>query len=122
MRQDGKPHGPLAYVFGNDVGDQVVSIRTAWAVTCKRAGITGLHFHGLRREFASRLLESRADLHEVQMFLGHAAITTTSRYLQSTPLRLERALAKLGLRNQAPGRKTESQRLFGPAILSPRPC
>ena len=43
----------------------------------------------------SRLLESRADLHDVQMFLGHAAITTTSRYLQSTPVRLERALARL---------------------------
>ena len=34
-------------------------------------------------------------LHDVQMFLGHAAITTTSRYLQSTPVRLERALARL---------------------------
>ena len=59
------------------------------------ANISDLHFHDLRREFASRLLESHADLHDVQMFLGHAAITTTSRYLQSTPVRLERALARL---------------------------
>jgi integrase len=92
---DGKEHGPDAYVFGNDVGERVTSIRTAWELTCRRASITGLHFHDLRREFASRLLESRADLHDVQMFLGHAAITTTSRYLQSTPARLERALARL---------------------------
>jgi integrase len=55
----------------------------------------GLHFHDLRREFASRLLESSADLHDVQMFLGHADITTTSKYLQSTPVRLAKALAKL---------------------------
>ena len=41
------------------------------------------------------LLESGADLHDVRDFLGHAAITTTSRYLQSTPLRLERALARM---------------------------
>ena len=54
-----------------------------------------LHIHNLRREFASQLLESGADLHDVQMFLGHANITTTSRYLQSTPVRLERALKKL---------------------------
>ncbi|HET9566873.1 MAG TPA: tyrosine-type recombinase/integrase [Vicinamibacterales bacterium] len=54
-----------------------------------------LHVHDLRREFASRLLESSADLHDVQMFLGHADITTTSRYLQSTPTRLARALEKL---------------------------
>jgi integrase len=92
---DGKEYGSNAYVFGNDVGERVASIRTAWALTCKRARIVGLHFHDLRREFASRLFESRADLHDVQLFLGHAAITTTSRYLQSTPVRLERVLAQL---------------------------
>jgi integrase len=92
---DGTQHGPDGYVFGNECGERVTSIRTAWAKTCKRAGINGLHFHDLRREFASRLLESRADLHDVSMFLGHAAITTTSRYVQSTPLRLERALARM---------------------------
>jgi integrase len=92
---DGKEHPPTAYVFGNEVGEPVKSIRTAWELTCERAGIHDLHFHDLRREFASRLLESHADLHDVQMFLGHAAITTTSRYLQSTPVRLERALARL---------------------------
>jgi integrase len=92
---DGKEQPTTAYVFGNEVGERVKSIRTAWELTCERAAISDLHFHDLRREFASRLLESHADLHDVQMFLGHAAITTTSRYLQSTPVRLERALARL---------------------------
>ena len=92
---DGKDHPSAAHVFGNEVGEPVKSIRTAWELTCERAEIRDLHFHDLRREFASRLLESHADLHDVQMFLGHAAITTTSRYLQSTPVRLERALARL---------------------------
>jgi integrase len=92
---DGTEHPSTAYVFGNEVGEPVKSIRTAWELTCERAGIRDLHFHDLRREFASRLLESHADLHDVQMFVGHAAITTTSRYLQSTPVRLERALARL---------------------------
>jgi hypothetical protein len=54
-----------------------------------------VHFHDLRREFACRLLESRAELHDVRDFLGHANITTTSRYLRSTPLRLARALSLL---------------------------
>jgi len=31
----------------------------------------------------------------VQAFLGHANITTTSRYLQSAPVRLEHALARM---------------------------
>jgi integrase len=92
---DGTERPADAYVFGTDTGARVKSIRTAWTNTREKAGISGLHFHDLRREFASRLLESSADLHDVQMFLGHAAITTTSRYLQSTPDRLERALARL---------------------------
>jgi site-specific recombinase XerC len=54
-----------------------------------------LHVHDLRREFACSLLESGAALHDVQAFLGHANITTTSRYLQSAPVRLEQALARM---------------------------
>lgn len=46
-------------------------------------------------EFACRLLESSADLHDVRDFLGHANITTTSTYLRSTPVRLARALDRL---------------------------
>ena len=63
-------------------------------MTCEQAGIVDLHFHDLRREFACRLLESRAELHDVRDFLGHTNITTTSRYLRSTTLRLERALMR----------------------------
>ena len=44
---------------------------------------------------ASRLLESSADLHDVRDFLGHAHITTTSRYLRSTPVRLAQALERM---------------------------
>jgi integrase len=91
----GKEFGPEHFVFGNEVGEQIASIKTAWRATCRRAGIRGLHFHDLRREFGSRLLESGADPHDVREFLGHANITTTSRYLASTPLRLERALSRM---------------------------
>jgi Phage integrase family len=54
-----------------------------------------LHLHDLRRELACRLLESCAELHDVRDFLGHANITTTSRCVRSTTLRLERALTQL---------------------------
>lgn len=96
-RQDpaGADHPATAYVFGNEVGEEVTSIREAWAEACTAAGITDLHFHDLRREFACRLLESSADLHDVRDFLGHANITTTSTYLASTPVRLAKALSRL---------------------------
>ena len=58
-------------------------------------GIDGLRFHDLRREFACQLLESSADLHDVRDFLGHANITTTSRYLRSAPVRLAPALERM---------------------------
>ena len=112
---DGKEHPATAYVFGDETGGQMKSIRRQWedavlgahgqAPIRRRGKLTaesraafeamGLHVHDLRREFASPLLDSSADLHDVQMFLGHADITTTSGYLKSTPVRLVRALAKL---------------------------
>lgn len=98
MRQHdpaGELHKPTAFVFGNDVGEEVTSVRTAWEKACTAAQVTDLHFHDLRREFACRLLESSADLHDVRDFLGHANITTTSAYLASSPVRLARAMERL---------------------------
>ena len=98
MREHGPdaiPFGPEAFVFGNTVGEKISSVKTAWRATCRRAHIAGLQIRDLRREFGSRLRESGASDHDVRDFLGHANITTTSRYLASTPERLEQALANL---------------------------
>ena len=85
-----------AYVFGTPTGERIGSIKTAWRLTCARAGISGLHFHDLRREAGSRLMESgRFYLHDVQRFLDHADITTTSRYLQASRLALHSAVRLL---------------------------
>lgn len=82
---DGEPLPPTAHVFGNEVGEPIARIKTAWLATCRRAGIADLHFHDLRREFASRLLESpNVNTANVRDWLGHANITTTSRYLKTT--------------------------------------
>ena len=91
----GQPLPPEAYVFGDGVGERLTSIKTAWRNTCRRAGIEDLHFHDLRREFACRGLESSADLHDVRDCLGHANITTTSRDVRSTPVRLAQALERM---------------------------
>ena len=39
--------------------------------------------------------KSKADLHDVRLFLGHANVTTTSRYVRSTPVRLAEALERM---------------------------
>lgn len=113
---DGEDHPPTAYIFGNEAGEQVSSIRRAWETCVLKANgyapvwsgrgklapesravlrTINLRFHDLRRQFACTLLESGAEMHDVRDFLGHANITTTSRYVQSTPLRLERVLAAM---------------------------
>ena len=45
---------------------------------------------------ACRLLDSSADLQDLRDCLGHAHITTTSRYVRSTPVRLAQALERMG--------------------------
>jgi integrase len=116
---DGEPHAPDAYVFGNEVGERVKSVKKAWEITVlKSHGVTpkwvkgkpgqltaecrdalrriDLHFHDLRREFACTLLETPdTAMHDVQEFLGHGNITTTSRYLKSSPVRLAAVLARM---------------------------
>ncbi|HUL72869.1 MAG TPA: site-specific integrase [Vicinamibacterales bacterium] len=89
---DGSEHGPGAFVFGNEVGEQIADTRDAWLETCKGSGITGLHFHDLRREFASRLRETPGiSDHHVRDWLGHADMATTSRYLATTRVGLQHA-------------------------------
>src|SRR5262249_5778195 len=73
-----------AHVFRTETGDEVKSVKTAWALTCRRAGIEGLHLHDLRREFGSRLLEAGASLHQVRDFLGHGNVSMTSTYLSTS--------------------------------------
>lgn len=101
---EGEVLPPDGYVFGDEVGGPIASIKTTWRTACEKAGVVGLHFHDLRREFACRLLESRAELHDVRDFLGHTNLTTTSRYLRSTAMRLERALRLLEVSQAASDR------------------
>lgn len=81
---DGQEHKPDAFVFGNEVGEQVDSIKTAWNGTCRRAGISGLNFHDLRREHGSRMLEGGVNLLTVSRLLGHAKVSTTDTYLKAS--------------------------------------
>lgn len=77
-------HPPTARVFGNEIGQRVGSIKTAWNAACRRARIEDLHFHDLRREAGSRWLEGGVPLQTVRDWLGHTSVAQTSTYLAST--------------------------------------
>jgi integrase len=91
---DGQTLGPGCYVFGNAVGEPRRDVRGAWTRACAAAGITNLHLHDLRREFASRLLESGANVAMVRDWLGHANLTMTSRHLAASSTSLQTARAQ----------------------------
>jgi hypothetical protein len=72
---------PSEYVFGDAAGRRVVSVKTAWLSTCRRANVADLHFHDLRREAASRWMDAGVPLGTIQRWLGHTNIAQTSTYL-----------------------------------------
>jgi len=137
---DGKEHKPSAYVFGNEVGEQVKNVKRAWQTAVlkahgheptwtwtKKTAKKGsgklspesrqvyreidLHFHDLRHEAGSRLLEAGWPLHEVQQMLGHANIQQTSTYLNATLQGIHRSMKRLDrTRRAAARRKAKSTR------------
>jgi len=92
---DGQVLGPGCYVFGTETGERRAGVRGAWEAACEKAGIEGLNFHDLRREFGSRLHESGAPLASVQAALGHANIKMTSTYLGTTDAGLREDFKRL---------------------------
>ena len=54
-----------------------------------------LHWHDLRHEYASRLVERGVPLAQVRDLLGHASITTTERYDNQKLENLQVAVLKL---------------------------
>ena len=101
----GHPLPADAYVFGNEIGQQVKSSKRAWeAAVLKAHGHTpaypvtanltaesraalaaiDLHFPDLRREAGSRWLEGGVPLHTIRDWLGHTNIARTSTYLAGT--------------------------------------
>lgn len=59
------------------------------------AGLPSLHPHLLRHSFATEVLAAGGNLEEVRRLLGHASITTTSRYSHPSDAALRRAVERL---------------------------
>jgi integrase len=74
----GKDYTSDAYVFGHEPTWYKTGLAPASRAALKAIN---LHFHDLRHEGASRLLEAGWPLHHVQEMLGHASLEQTSTYL-----------------------------------------
>lgn len=66
------------YVISNDIKPiEPRTYRNYYKKLCKQLDIPELKFHGLRRSFATRCIESKADYKTVSVLLGHSNISTT---------------------------------------------
>ena len=114
----GRAHKPTCYVFGDAIGRKVGSPDTAWetavleahghavqrrpkthALTAEsRAALQAvdLHFHDLRHEAGSRMVEAGWPLHHVQEMLGHADLKQTSTDLNVTRTGLRESMTRFG--------------------------
>ncbi len=105
-------------VFSNEAGEPLKTFKKAWLVAVLKAhGVApqwrkgsykdptaecqqrfreiNLHWHDLRHEYASRLVERGVPLAQVRDLLGHASILTTERYDNQRLEALQAAVARL---------------------------
>lgn len=94
--------GPDGHPFGDQRGGYVKEFRVAWDAVLQVAGIDNpskevdgdLHWHDLRHECGSRLAERGVDVKKVQELMGHASITTTQRYFNTSTEAVGEAMKK----------------------------
>jgi integrase len=68
------------YVFpGRYGGHKTIQNNRALEAAFRRAGVTDISSHNLRKTFATRLLSRGAAITDVQHLLGHASVKTTEK-------------------------------------------
>jgi integrase len=82
LRERGHLIGDEDLVFPGERGEHLdgSALRRRYKAALRRAGLRELRFHDLRHSFGSLAISTLSIL-EVQAALGHASLTTTTRYL-----------------------------------------
>lgn len=81
--------------FGHPLSANAIYLRVH--AVAEAAGANGWAPHQLRHTWATRLMETGADIRTIQEGLGHSSLTTTARYLKVRPARLKEAVEQLTL-------------------------
>ncbi len=83
------------WVFPNAAGRRESHLLRRLKRIAQRAGVAGATLHKFRHTYATRLLESGADVVTVQRLLGHSDLATTRRYLNPDQQRRRTAVNRL---------------------------
>jgi site-specific recombinase XerD len=70
------------------------SVYRVIVAAAKRAGISGVHPHGLRHSFATHCLNRGMDIRHVQELLGHTSLMATQKYLHVSTANLKQIHTK----------------------------
>lgn len=80
--------GDKGWVFpGKGTDNPVAEPRRLQKRLCEAAGISPFTIHEMRHTFATKLIESGADIHTIKDLLGHSTIKVTEIYVHSSPAR-----------------------------------
>ncbi|TBL68638.1 tyrosine-type recombinase/integrase [Hafnia alvei] len=80
--------GDEGWVFpGKGTDNPVAEPRRLQKRLCEAAGIPPFTIHEMRHTFATKLIESGADIHTIKDLLGHSTIKVTEIYVHSSPAR-----------------------------------
>jgi len=71
---------PDGLVFPGQDGAPLTDVKKGWRKVMLMANISNFRWHDLRHHFASRLVQTKADLYRVSQLLGHSSIKVTERY------------------------------------------
>jgi len=86
QRQKASPEDWLFPGWRKNRHMNTASLQAVCREAARAAGLTKrVTVHTLRHSFSTHLLESGADIHVIQVLLGHSRIETTTRYAQVSP-------------------------------------
>jgi integrase len=86
------------------------TVRGAWSLACKAAGLSGVRLHDLRHSYASVLASAGVPLYTIGGLLGHSQPSTTARYAHLVDDALRVATERAG--NVISGGESAEIRLF----------
>jgi integrase len=113
-----KLRGDLGPLFTGITPQQLT---VAFRRTCQRAGIEDFSLHDCRHTFASWQRQNGADLHDIQILLGHSDPRMTARYAHLSHKHLATAAARLDGLVSLPGANAAETLPKSKAVKDSRP-